>query len=181
MKPVFLEGENIFLSYLSPDDNFENYIKWVNDQDTTTYMGVGKFPSTEENLKEYVNSYNRSNVGILFGIFLKESSAHIGNITLHQIDYCNRFGEIGIMIGDKNSRGKGYATQAIRLVVEHGFFRVNLRKLCAGVVKENEGSKKAFEKVGFKVEGMLREHFYLNGKYLDCYRMGLLRSEFKGE
>jgi diamine N-acetyltransferase len=46
------------------------------------------------------------------------------------------------------------------------------------MVKGKEGSKRAFEKVGFKVEGVLREHFYLNGQYLDCYRMGLLKSEY---
>ena len=47
------------------------------------------------------------------------------------------------------------------------------------MVEGNKGSKKAFEKVGFKVEAVLREHFYLNGKYHDSYRLGLLRSEFK--
>ena len=49
------------------------------------------------------------------------------------------------------------------------------------MVKGNDASEKVFEKVGFKVEGILREHFYLNGKYLDCYRMGLLRSESMGK
>ena len=79
-----------------------------------------------------------------------------------------------------NQRGKGYATEAIRLVADHAFNKLNLHKLNTGMVKCNEPSKRAFEKVGFKVEGILKEHFYLNGQYLDCYRMGLLRKEFRG-
>ena len=97
---------------------------------------------------------------------------------MHQISWKDRHAEIGILIGDEKSRGKGYATEAIRLVADHAFNKLNLRKLYTGMVKGNEASKRAFEKVGFRIEGTLREHFYLNGKYLDCYRMGLLRSEY---
>lgn len=142
-------------------------------------MGVGRFPLSVDSLKEYIDKFNNDKDNLLLGIFLKKSSKHIGNITLHQISWRDRHAEIGILIGDKKSRGKGYATEAIRLVADHAFNKLNLRKLYTGMVKGNEASKRAFEKVGFKVEGVLRKHFYLNGEYLDCYRMGLLKSEYK--
>jgi len=113
------------------------------------------------------------------GIFLKKPIKHIGNITLHQIDWKNRCAEIGIFVGDKQSRGKGCAVQAINLIADHAFNKLNLHKLYTGMTKVNEASKRAFEKVGFKIEGVLREHFYLNGEYLDAYRMGLLKDEYK--
>lgn len=178
MRQVFLEGKNIFLSPLSKEDALEDYASWLNDQETTLFMGSGKFPVSIEGLKNYIEAYNNSKEGILLGIFLKKDSRHIGNVTLHQIDWIHRVAEIGILIGDKKSRGKGYAIEAIELITSHAFNKLNLHKLCAGVVKGNEASKRAFEKIGFKVEGILREHFYLNGEYHDCYRMGLLRSEF---
>lgn len=178
MRQIFLEGENIFLSPLSKEDASEDYASWLNDQETTLFMGSGKFPVSIDELKNYIESYNNKKERILLGIFLKKNSKHIGNITLHQIDWINRLAEIGILIGDKKSRGKGYATEAIGLIASHAFNKLNLHKLIAGVVKGNEASKRAFEKIGFKVEGILREHFYLNGEYHDCYRMGLLRSEF---
>jgi RimJ/RimL family protein N-acetyltransferase len=181
MQPVFLEGNNIILSTLSEEDNLGGYVNWLNDQKTTTFMGSGRFPVTAKSLRVYIDHYNDSKDGMLLGIFIKRASRHIGNITLHQIDFRNRFAEIGIIIGDKKSYGKGYATKAIRLVVEHAFSRLNLRKLYTGMVKGNEGSKKAFEKVGFKVEGVLKEHFYLNGEYLDYYKLGLLKGEFKSK
>lgn len=179
MRSVFLKGKNIFLSPLSKEDNLEHYTSWLNDQETTLFMGSGRFPLSIDNLKNYIETYNNSKDGMLLGIFLKKSANHIGNITLHQINWKDRHAEIGILIGDKKSRGKGYATVAISLVVRHAFSKLNLRKLCTGMSKGNEASKKAFEKVGFKVEGVLREHFYLNEEYLDCYRMGILRSEFE--
>lgn len=179
MHTVFLEGKNIFLGPLSKEDNLEDYAKWLNGQETTLFMGSGRFPISIDDLKNYIDKYSNSNDGMLLGIFLKKSKKHIGNITLHQIDWRNRHAEIGIFVGDKNERGKGYAIEAIKLVAEHAFSKLNLRKLYTGMIKGNAASKKVFEKVGFKVEGTFKEHFYLNGDYLDCYRLGLLKGEFK--
>jgi ribosomal-protein-alanine N-acetyltransferase len=179
MRPVFLAGKNIFLSSLSKEDNLDEYANWINDQQTTLFMGSGRFPVTVDDLKDYIDSYRNSKDGMLLGIFLKQKDRHIGNITLHQIDWRNKFGEIGIMIGDKISHGKGYASEAISLIVDHAFNKLNLRKVYTGMVQGNEASKRAFEKVGFKMEGILKEHFYLNGEYLDCYRMGLLAKEYR--
>lgn len=179
MNTVFLEGKNILLGPLSKEDNLDDYAKWLNDQEVTLFMGSGRFPISIEGLRSYIDKYNNSDDGILLGIFLKKTLKHIGNITLHQIDWRNRHAEIGIFIGDKKARGKGNATQAISIVAEHAFSKLNLRKLYTGMIKGNEASKTVFEKVGFKVEGVLREHFYLNGEYMDCYRLGLLRSTFK--
>lgn len=181
MHPIFLEGQNIFLSPLSNDDDLEDYVTWINDQKTTLYLVSGKFPTSINDLKDQIDRYRNNNMdGMLLGIFLKKSKKHIGNIKLHQINWINRSGEIGLLIGDKKSRGKGYATEAIALLVSHAFNKLNLRKLYIGTVKGNEASKKVFEKIGFKIEGVLKSAFYLNGAYLDCYRMGLLRRDFTG-
>lgn len=178
IRAIFLEGKDIILRPLSNKDKIDGYAGWLNDQDTTLFMGSGRFPLNTEDIIEFINAYSKSKDGILLGIFRKRSLIHIGNITLHLIDWRNRNAEIGVIIGDKRVRGKGYATEAIKLVAAHAFARLNLRKLYCGMIKGNEASKKAFEKVGFKVEGVLRKHFYLNDEYLDCYRMGLLKSEF---
>ncbi len=117
-------------------------------------MGSGRFPATIDGLKEHIDFYNKSKDGMQLGIFFKKSSRHIGNITLHQISWKDRHAEIGILMGDKKSRGKGYATEVIMLVADYAFNNLNLRKLYAGMVKGTEASKRAFEKVGFKIEGI---------------------------
>jgi len=179
MRSVFLKGERIFLSPLSPKNDLHGYSSWLNDQDTTLYMASGRFPATIESLRKYIEHYNTSKDGMLLGVFLKKNKKHIGNITLHMIDWRNRHGEIGIIIGDEKARGKGYATEAINLIVKHAFDKLNLNKLYAGMIEGNEASRKAFKKIGFKGEGIFKEHFYLNNRYLDCYRVALLEKDYR--
>lgn len=178
MRTVFLESDRLCLSPLSATNDLSAYAQWLNDQETTLYMGSGRFPTSVSALKKYIISYQENPDGILLGIFTKKPRKHIGNITLHMIDWRNRYGEIGIIIGDKKARGKGYAVEAIRLVVEHAFNKLNLNKVCAGMIEGNEASRKAFLRVGFKEEGRLRDHFYVNGAYHDCYRLGILKKEY---
>lgn len=179
MKTIFVLGNKIYLGPLSKKDTLNGYVEWINDQDTTIFMGSGRFPMNTDDLNEYIKSYSLNKDGMLLGIFSKKTSKHIGNISLHMIDWRNRNAEVGVILGDKHARGKGYATEAICLVADHAFNKLNLRKLYAGMTKGNDASKRVFEKAGFKVEGILREHFYLGGRYIDCYRMGLLDYEFK--
>ncbi|RJQ23944.1 MAG: N-acetyltransferase [Nitrospiraceae bacterium] len=177
MTPVFLEGKDIFLGPLTGEAKMEGYVSWLNNQETTLFMGSGRFPMDDEDIKKYIAAFSKSKDGMILGIFLKKPARHIGNITLHMIDWRNSNAEIGVMIGDKKARGKGYATEAIHLVADHAFNKLNLHKLYTGMIKGNEASRRAFEKADFKIEGILKEHFYLNGEYLDCYRLGILRKE----
>lgn len=177
MEPTFLAGTLVDLAPLSPDGDLSHYLGWVNSQETTRHMGVGLFPTDTEGLRRYIAALRDDPNGMLLGIIDKSNGAHVGNITLHDIDWKDRRGEIGVLIGDPEARGKGFATEAIGLVKRHAFDRLNLRRLHAGMVDENEASKRAFEKNGFEVEGVLKEHFYVDGVYRDCLRMGVIRSE----
>lgn len=178
MKTKYLVGKDVMLGLISQKADMSHYADWVNDQDTTRFMAVGRFPVTVQELRTYVRTYELNKNGLLLGIFLKKNKKHIGNISLTDIQWKDRHAEIGILIGDKRSRGRGCGTDAIRLVVEHAFGRLNLNKLYCGMIKGNEASRRAFLRIGFKVEGVLRQHFYINGSYLDCFRMGLLYNEY---
>lgn len=178
-RPVFLAGRKIDLCVLEPGGDFSTYACWVNDQETTQFMSTGNLPTTEQQLRDYVEGFAGSG-GCLLGIFDKKTARHVGNIALHTIDQQNRRAEIGIMIGDPDARGQGYGAEAVRLVCRHAFMRLNLNKVTAGVILDNVASLKLFERAGFRREGLVREHFYLDGRYLGCVRLGLLRSEFDG-
>lgn len=180
MRAVFLKGSRVFLGPLTAQTDLETYASWLNDQETTRFMGSGNFPVTAKGLKHYIRQYENNDAGMLLGIFLKKSARHIGNITLNTISWKDRHAEIGLIIGDRKARGKGYGSEAIALLVDHSFARLNLHKLYAGMMEGNEASRKAFIKCGFKEEAVLKEHFYLNGEYLDCFRLRLLRDEHRG-
>jgi ribosomal-protein-alanine N-acetyltransferase len=179
MNAVFIEGQKIRLCVLDPQADLHAYERWVNDTETTEHMSIGRYPITKTKLIEYIKRYNSSQ-DFLLGIFLKEDDRHIGNITLHYIDTQNRSAEIGILIGEKDCRGHGYGREAVAVLAAHAFNRLGLHKLTTGMVEGNIASQRMFEKAGFVQEGRLRESFYINGRYCDCLRYGLIASEWKG-
>lgn len=179
MEPVFLEGERVFLSAVDPDGDLGEYASWVDDAETTRYMGSGRFPFSVDEVRGYVRTMRDSKTGLLLGIHDKTTSKHVGNVTLHMIDWVHRKGEIGILVGDREARGRGLGAEAVALVVRHGFERLGLNRISAGYVDGNEGSKRLFESLGFSVEGCLAEDFFLDGAFRDTYRVALLRSAWQ--
>ncbi len=102
----------------------------------------------------------------------------IGELTMKNLRWFNRKAELGIIIFPQE-QGKGYATDALRTVINYAFKDMNLHRLEAEVIEYNEASKKMIEKLGFKEEGRLREAKYSKGKYWDILRYGLLKDEYE--
>jgi UDP-4-amino-4,6-dideoxy-N-acetyl-beta-L-altrosamine N-acetyltransferase len=106
----------------------------------------------------------------------------IGTTSLLHIDLINRTAEYGrLMIGDDNYRGKGggFALEAEVLLMKHGFYSLNLNRICGYVLEFNKRVMRLHDKVGFKEEGLLRQNIYKNGRYYDVIVIGLLAEEFR--
>ena len=84
--------------------------------------------------------------------------------------------EIGYGIAPE-ARGNGYATEAVRLVTHRAFTKSPLRKLIAYVHEDNVASRRVLEKVGYAAEGLLREHYLINGMPVNEVIYGILRRE----
>lgn len=171
----------IELQPLTVDQVSAAYVGWLNDPATNRYMGCARSVSTRESVAAFVDSFKGRDDRYLFGIFVRETGAHIGNVALQDIDLFDSRGEVGILIGAPEWRGRGVGTEAIRLIAEFAFSSLGLHRITAGVVAGNEGSRRAFEKAGFTLEGTLREHYVIDGVYHDVYRLGMLSGEFRGE
>jgi len=173
----FLEGKRLYLREVRPSDVSENYYRWMNDPEVTHYLESRFYPNSIEGLREYVESKLGDRDNVFLAIVLKEGGRHIGNIKLGPINWIHRFADVGIVIGEKDCWGKGYATESIRLVVDYAFHVLNLHKVTAGCYSLNEGSAKAFQKAGFVVEGTHRQQYYCCGSYVDGVLLGLTRSD----
>ncbi|MEE8241434.1 MAG: GNAT family protein [Nitrospirales bacterium] len=178
LAPRFREGKQIFLRALSPAD-IPVWHAWFNSADVTEHVNQGVFPNTEAAQQEHLHSLSKSRTDVQLGIALKETGELVGIIGIHKIDWIHRHGDISIIIGDTRSWGKGIATEAIALMVEHGFEKLNLHKLTAGMWATNEGSRRSFERNGFVLEATLRESYFYKSRYVDEWRFGLLRSEWE--
>ena len=177
MQHPILIGQRLYLRPLEESDIGEDYVGWLNDFDVTRYLETGVFPSTAESIRQYLDRFQDSTTDIIFAIVDCETGQHIGNVTLNRIDWVHRTADTGLMIGRKEFWGKGYATEAWSLVVGHAFQRLGLRKITAGVVDDNKASLTALQKVGFQIEGRLRDGVWCDGQFRDKLLMGLQRDE----
>jgi ribosomal-protein-alanine N-acetyltransferase len=171
----FIQGERIYLREVRPSDVNENYYRWMNDPEVTQYLESRFYPNSMERLGDYVTSKLGDRDNVFLAIILKDDDQHIGNIKLGPIDWIHRFADVGIIIGDKSNWGKGYATEAIRLVVNYAFKKLNLHKVTAGCYANNSGAVKAFEKADFQLEGHRKKHFFCNDQYVDWILLGIVR------
>lgn len=101
----------------------------------------------------------------------------IGEISFRTIKWFNRKAEISLFITPEY-QGKGFGKQALLMLLKFAFKKMNLYRLEAEVVDYNDKAKSLFEKVGFVLEGRLREAKYNDGKYYDLLRFGLLKHEY---
>ncbi|MCU1472998.1 MAG: hypothetical protein JWQ92_1066 [Amnibacterium sp.] len=101
----------------------------------------------------------------------------VGTISLFESNALARHAEVGIALVPE-ARGQGIGTLAISQLVEFAFVRRNLRRLHLQAIASNAGAIRAYEKVGFVVEGRRRDHAWVRGAYEDIVLMGILRSEW---
>lgn len=164
--------------YLRPFDvaDAENLTAWINDWRVAQNLQF-RWPMSVHQEEDFLASMYTSKTDMVVGICLKEDNRLIGGTGLHQIDPVNRRAVFGIFIGDPDEWGKGYGTDATRVMIAVAWDRLNLRRLELDVHAYNPAARRVYEKLGFQVEGVRREHTHFQGRYHDTYLMGLLRGE----
>lgn len=100
----------------------------------------------------------------------------IGFLWLFRIDDIARRGEIGYWIRPED-QGQGYATEAAKLGLRYAFDERGLHKVMARVFEGNAPSRRVLEKVGFEKGAHLRDHYYVDGEYVDTSLFGLLTDD----
>lgn len=170
---------HIFLRSLELSDCPQVH-KWHNDADLYGTL-IGTFhPVSMATVENWLkNRIVFSDKEVNFAICLAETSEHIGNIYLRDIDYVNRNGFLGAFIGLRDNRGKGYASEALLKAIEYAFQTLGLERLFAHALADNQPAIRHLEKCGFSIEGKMRNHVFKNGVYKDVVIMGLCRSEYR--
>jgi [ribosomal protein S5]-alanine N-acetyltransferase len=168
----YLTGERVGLRALHVDDVGERYVAWMNDPMVIRYLESRYEPNSEQRIRDFVTAAERDPNQQLMAIVRLDGEEHIGNIKLGPINWIHRSADIGIIIGERSEWGKGYATDAIGLLTRHAFATLGLHKLSAGCYAANEGSARAFEKAGFRREGLRREQFFSDGAWVDEILLG---------
>lgn len=172
-KPLDLYTQRLHLRLFTTGDITPGYIRSLNSE-TIIGLTESRYRKwTKAEVKNYIETKgNIKNESMLIGIFLKgKKEKHIGNIRLHSFSDFNKRVEVGILIWDKLHWGKGYATEALDTISNYIFYTLNFHKICAEYYSINKASAKIFKKLKFNIEGIFKEHFFVNGEFIDAIRV----------
>ena len=172
-----LRSNSIQLKELSQEDS-PVIFEWINDRETVLYNSPYKPISEIQHKTWFENIQNRNDI-FIFGIYEIKTDKIIGTCQLHSINWIHRNAELQIRLGNKGNRGKGYGSEAVRLLLDFAFRDLNLYRIYLHVFQTNTNAIHVYEKVGFKKEGLLRKAAHIDGKYVDVIFMGILREEYE--
>jgi len=172
-----IEGDKIILRAMTLADQ-DMLLTILNDAETENFVIGWSFPTSKENQVEWYKNqvFNKKDTRMV--IVIKDTNEAIGLTGLWDIDWKNRCAITGIKLGGKNTMGKGYGTESIKLVLKYAFEELNLNRIEAIILDYNKASQKLFiDKCGFKKEGLMREKIFKQGKYHDVLLISKLRNE----
>ena len=167
-----LTGEKVYLRHLELSDA-EHLLQFVvenkeffepfSPSHSANYYTLEKQKEIIRDLEQNA----KQNAGYRFGIFLKKNHHLIGTIDLFQIIRGSlQSAMIGYDLDEKNN-GKGYTTEAVKLVVDFAFHTLHLHRIEAGVMPHNMGSIRVLEKAGFHKEGIAKKNVKIKDRWED--------------
>ncbi len=173
-------GPNVMLREYRQDD-FPSIRKWVNDRATTRYLsGIFWYPQTEADTTDFLNRVMHSAPNAAYFVIADvKDQSYIGQLDIFDINWKLRCGELGIVIGSDEKRGKGVGTEALKLLQDYAFGILGLERLELTVYTGNKRAMRCYEKAGFVHEGVRRHAAMVDGRYMDVAMMSVLNAEWQ--
>lgn len=179
MKDIY-RGELVRLAMESTDDWAKALARW--ERDTEYHRLADSEPASlwsEKKHKEWIEKRldRDPNEFFPFSIRTLAEDRLIGEITL-SVNWVDSNAWVGIIIGERDCWGKGYGTDAMRVLLAYAFTELNLFRVTLGVHAYNPRAIRSYEKAGFKIEGVMRGETFREGRRTDGLYMGILREEW---
>lgn len=169
-----LVNEYVCIKEIEPE-SLERLRNWRNNPEVRKFFRAYKDISKDMQKAWYESIGNNSNNNhIYFQIMYKNEL--IGVCGLHYIDWHIRSAEASIFVA--RNKGKGIGFKTLQLLCDYGFNKMNMHKIWCEIFCNNPRSLNLFKKVGFKLEGELRDNHFCDGKYFNSWRLSILDNEW---
>ena len=169
-----IAGEHVILRAFEREDA-ERCYRWMNDPNIVRTL-KSRYPIAFQNEIEWLDRAMHDSASERhFAIERKDDRTHIGNASIHDIEWVSRVASFGLFIGEPTAWNRGFGSDAIRTLMRFAFDEMNLRKLRINVFDYNDRAKHVLETHGFVQEGRLRAEFYRDGTYHDIVILSVFR------
>ena len=174
-----LVGQKVKLVPLEKFDLVQTQI-WANDISLNENI-LRVLPVTQDHQEKWYRKIVEDRTKIVFAIKNLKDDEHIGNTGFYNIDWVHRRTEFWILIGEKSYWSEGLGTECISLMLNYGFNRLNMNKIYLYVSENNTRAVNLYKKMNFVDDGRLKQHYFIDGRYIDVLVMSILRMEFDCE
>lgn len=172
-----LLGKKIVLKAIEIDD-LDQLNKWGNDPEIQYWLGGWHFPSNKNDIEKWHSKLSLESLNQRFSIHSNEIGL-IGTANLVGIDWKNKRAHHGMMLGDKDIRGKGYGVDTVMAIMKYAFEELGFERLDGSMIEYNIASLKMYiDKCGWKEEGRQRNWYYRKNRFWDSILVGITRKDY---
>ena len=157
-----LKGEKVYLRpILKKDILYLN--EWKNDEETYQYLGGGFLPTSIDQQEKWMDSIIDTTGNNKRFLICNNMHEPIGMVGLYSVNWIHRTCEIGLYIGNKEAKGKGYGKESCLLIEKFAKDYLNLRKIKLNVVLNNEAATQLWKSLAYKEVGKLKDERFIKG------------------
>ena len=177
-KPV-LTGKNVILRPITLDDAPQMFAA-LSDEESMRLTGT-QATYTLEQVEAFCRKISSPEADDRadFAITLPDDPTYIGEAVLNNIDWENSNASFRIAMASHENFGKGYGTEATRLILQYAFEQLKLHRVELEVYDFNPRAQHVYEKVGFVTEGVRRDVLLWEGQYQSAITMSILADEYR--
>ena len=182
MNKNLFQGQLVRLKAVDPQLMAEAYSRWSQDSEYWRLMSAEPTqPMSVKSTREWLeDELFRDPPGfIMFAINTLEDDKLIGEVGFEDQDLPNCEAFVAIGLGERENWGKGYGTDAMRIILRYAFNELNLQRISLTVSEYNPRAVQSYLKAGFVVEGRLRGAERRDGRRFDLVYMGILLAEWE--
>lgn len=173
------DGKLVRLVAQDPEKDVATKASWDKDTDFTRLLSFE--PVTPPNAKEFRERLERPLNGRFypFSVRTLEDDKLIGFVVVMHVSHVHGDAWVGIGMGEREYRGKGYGTDAMKLALRFAFQELNMHRVSLDALADNLRAVRSYEKCGFKAEGYMRHADFRDGRRSDLITMGVLRRDWE--
>lgn len=163
-----LQGNTIYLRALEPEDL--EFIYAIENDESIWEMSNTQTPYSKFLIKQYIKNAHQDIYEakqLRLAICIKQTHKAIGLIDLFDFDAKNRRAGIGIIIQENAERSKGYGKEALKLLIDFSFKKLQLHQLFANIAVNNEPSLRLFATFDFQKIGIKKDWNFIDNQYQD--------------